>query len=251
MKHEGVIEYERYRLSFREGLLYLLEYLLMTSLTAYLFYDSVYAFFVFLGGFVWFIRKKKRQLIQKRKKELSRQFQEAIEAAATALAAGFSVENAFLESQKDMQKLYGTDSMIVRELQGLMQYLSVGKTLESFLLEFGERSGIEDIRDFGIVFSAAKRNGGNFNQIIRKCVTIMHEKQETEYEIAVLLSGKNFEQKILSVIPFAIIGYLRCSTKGFLDILYHNPAGITVMSLCFAIYAAAYLLAEKIAAIEV
>ncbi|MFT3982663.1 MAG: hypothetical protein QM697_02050 [Lachnospiraceae bacterium] len=245
------MRYEKYRFSAKEGLLFTLEYMAVGGLIAYLFYDSIYLFIPLFTGFIPFLKKKKSILIIKRKKELSVQFQEAIAAAATALNAGCSVENAFREAFKDMQRLYGEESMIVKELALLMQHLSFNGTLEAFLSEFAERSGIEDIKDFSSIFTAAKRNGGNFSRIIQRNVEIMHTKQEIEQEIEVLLSGKRYEQKIMSIIPLAIIGYLRYSTNEFSEVLYHNAAGIFGMSMCLAVFTAAYLLSERIAAIEV
>lgn len=245
------MKYDWYRFSIKESILYIAEYLLVIGMTAFLFYDSVYAFLFLLAGLAVFLRRKKKQLIQKRKKELCMQFQEAIASAATAMSAGYSVENAFREAWYDMQKLYGEDSLIARELKDFMHQLSVNRTLEEFLLEFADRADVEDIMDFGIVFSTAKKNGGNFNRIIQRSVDIMRSKRETEQEIEVLLSGKQYEQKIMGVIPFVIIGYMRWSTGSFMDVLYHNPAGIVTMSMCLLLYAAAILLSEKIVAIEV
>lgn len=91
----------------------------------------------------------------------------------------------------------------------------------------------------------------NFSQIIQKSVEIMHRKQETEREIDVLLSGRRYEQKIMSMIPLVIIGYLRYTTDDFLKVLYHNMLGVIAMSFCLVVYVIAYLLADRIAAIEV
>lgn len=245
------MRYDKYRFSLKESFLYMAEYVLFAGLISFLFYDSIYAFLLLQIGLVPFLNKKKQQLTVKRKKELCIQFQEAISAAATAMNAGFSVENAFCEARNDMQKLYGENSLIVIELKELMHRISIGQTLEEFLLEFAERADTEDIRDFNTVFSIAKRNGGNFNRMIQRSVDIMRMKKETEVEIEVLLSGKRFEQKIMSVIPFAILGYMRWSTGSFMSVLYHNLAGVIGMSLCLVVYMAALLLSEKIVAIEI
>ena len=79
----------------------------------------------------------------------------------------------------------------------------------------------------------------------------MREKDETEREIEVLLSGKRFEQRIMGIIPLVIIVYLRFSTGSFMDVLYHNFAGALVMSVCLVIYVLSYILAARIVAIEV
>ena len=245
------MRYDKYRFSLKEGLLFTLEYMAVAGLIAYLFYDSVFAFVFLLAGLIPFLKKKKIKIILKRKKELGTQFQEMIASVGTALNAGYSMENAFREAWKDMQRLYGEDGLIVKELAALIQHLSISRTLEIFLSEFAERSGIEDIRDFSGIFTEAKRNGGNFSRIIQRSVEIMLMKQETEREIEVLLSGRRYEQKIMSIIPLLIIGYLRYSTNGFLEVLYHNVGGAIGMSLCLAVYAGAHLLAERITAVEV
>lgn len=245
------MKYDRYRFSVKEGILFTLEYIMISGMFSYLFYDSIYAFLILMTGIIWFLKRKRKILLQKRKMELCKQFQEAICSVAAALSAGFSIENSFHEALHDMKRLYGERSLIVEELNILEQYLTVNRTLEGFLYDFSERTNVEDIRDFSVIFAAAKRNGGNFSQIIQRSVDIMQNKQETEREIEVLLSGKCFEQRIMSMIPCGIIFYLRCSTGSFMEVLYHNLVGVIGMSLCLIVYIAAYLLAEKISIIEV
>ena len=79
----------------------------------------------------------------------------------------------------------------------------------------------------------------------------MQEKSDTEAEIEVLVSGKKLEQKIMCVIPLVIIAYLRLETAEFLSVLYHNPFGMFIMSICLAVYAGAYILGERIVDISV
>jgi len=55
----------------------------------------------------------------------------------------------------------------------------------------------------------------------------------------------------MNVVPFFIIFYISLTSKGFFDVLYHNPVGILIMTICMAVYLAAFLLSEKIVEIEV
>ena len=50
---------------------------------------------------------KRRELCRRRKEELRLQFKEAIQIVASALAAGYSVENAFIASVRDLEEQYG------------------------------------------------------------------------------------------------------------------------------------------------
>ena len=38
------------------------------------------------------------------------------------------------------------------------------------------------------------------------------------------------------LIPFLLYGYMQVSSKGFFDGLYHNPAGIAIMTVCLGLY---------------
>ncbi|HAG70501.1 MAG TPA: hypothetical protein DCL38_11115 [Lachnospiraceae bacterium] len=245
------MNYRIYRLSLKEVLLFSLEYLIMDAAVTFLFFDELKVFFLLLPGFAVFLKKRRGELIISRKKELGRQFTDMILAVSTALGAGYSVENSFREAFRDMAGLYGKDSLICMELSGFFRKMEAGRSLEEVLTGFAERSGIEEIMDFTEIFSIAKRNGGDFAGMIRRTVSVMREKDETEREIEVLLSGKRFEQRIMGVIPLFIILYLRLSTGEFLAVLYHNPAGITVMLICLVIYLLSFGLAERIVAIEV
>ena len=174
-----------------------------------------------------------------------------IDSIASALTAGYSIENALYEAHKDMLRLYGPGSIIVNELEYFFSMLDAGAPMEAVLSDFAKRADVEDITDFSEIFTLAKRNGGDFGGIIRKTVRMMKEKDETEREISVILSGRKYEQKLMCVIPFGIILYLRISSGSFLSVLYHNPLGITVMTLCLLIYAASYLISERLTDIKV
>ena len=60
------------------------------------------------------------------------------------------------------------------------------------------------------------------------------------------ISAKKMEQTIMDLVPFGIILYIDATTPGFFDSLYHNAAGMALMTALMAVYLAAYLMAEKI-----
>ena len=66
-----------------------------------------------------------------------------------------------------------------------------------------------------------------------------------------LLAAKRLEQNIMSVIPFAIILYVSAASSGYFDVLYETIAGRTVMSICLAVYAAAYIMGVKITEVKI
>lgn len=224
---------------------------LLVIFLALFFYRSFWAL-PFLSPVFFFYRKeKKRTCLEKRKKETGEQFKDAILSVSANQKAGYSVENAFRQAYGDMVLLYGKDSVICKELHKIDAGLKNNVTLERLLADFADRSQVEDILEFAEVFGAAKRSGGNMTEIIIRTASIIEAKTETEKEIQVLLSARQMEQRIMNVIPFGIILYIGATSKGFFDVLYGNPAGIAVMTICLIVYLAAVLLSRRLVRIEV
>ena len=169
----------------------------------------------------------------------------------TNLKAGYSVENAFREAKKDMDLLYGEKSLISRHFERICKGLKNNIPLEKLLFAFGQESQNTDIQEFAGVFAVAKRSGGNMTEIIGRSISVISQKVEVEKEIDVLISAKRMEARIMNVVPFFIIFYINLTSRGFFEPLYHNVFGIVLMTICMAVYIAAYLLSEKIVNISV
>lgn len=245
------INYDRYKFSIRELLLYSAIFVLIISIAAYMFFDSLYVFLVLLVFYPLFVTLQRKNKTEQRKKELKKQFCELISCISTSLNAGFSVENSFRVSIDEMVKTYGDKADITIELVEINRKLDIGVPLSVSLSEFANRARVEDISDFITVFMEATRSGGDLNEIIKNTVTIIQDKRRIEEEIEAMLKGKMLEQKVISVIPILIFIYLRLSSKDFIGVLYHNVTGICVMSLCLFVYFLSIIMSKKIVRIKV
>ncbi|MCI5995543.1 MAG: type II secretion system F family protein [Blautia sp.] len=244
------MDYRRYEFTWKERMVLFLEYLLLDGAVSFLFYRSWIPFVLFLPGFLLFLKLKREEQRKKRIRRLGSQFLTGMQAVSNALAAGYSVENAFGEALKDLQKAYG-NNLIVTEFSVIVTQLSLGRTLESLLEELAARSGEEDIKSFAEVFAAAKRSGGDLISIIRNTVSSISQKEETRQEIQVCIAAKKLEQNVMSVVPLFILAYVGAASPGFLDVMYHNVTGIAIMSICLVIYFLAWMLGRRIVEIEV
>lgn len=236
---------------FRSQLFNILEWGLVLFLVAEIFYDSLLMAIPLIPILIPLSKIKKRRLSEKRKQELTVEFKECTDSILTALKAGSSAENAFRDSIQEMAFLYGERCEICQELRQIAHGLDSNIPLEKLLLEFAERSEVEEIEDFAEIFSIAKRNGGNMTEILERTIIQIQTRIQTKEEIHVLISNGRLEQSIMDIVPFAIIVYVRITSEGFLDVLYHNPAGIGIMTVCLIVYLIALVLSEKIIAIQV
>lgn len=213
---------------------------------SFFFYRSVIAFVLILLLFPLFLMRQRKEYIRKKKWELCLEFKEYISMVAVNLSSGSSVENAFRKGLTDISRLYGENAQIVREVRIINTGLNNNIVLEKLLQNFGERSDIEEIKDFADIFSAGKRTGGNLREIIEDTATQIAEKIEMKSELKVVIAEKEFEQKIMCLVPFFILMYVGMTNKGYFDVLYYNPVGIMVMSIALAAYVGAYLWGETI-----
>lgn len=244
--NSGQRDYRYYQWQRGERVRAILVCAMVTVLFAYFFYRSLWAviplgaigFYVFLD-----IRRKKAK---KARNELAAQFRECILSVVSALQAGYSVENAFLESEKDMELMYGKYSMIGGELKFVRRGLQINITLEELLADIAGRSGCSDIGEFAQIFALAKRNGGNMTEIIKNSAGQIGKRIELRQEIQVLLGGKQMEFMIMKLMPFGILLYVGIGNPGYFEPLYHNLSGIGVMTGCLAVYSGAYFLGESV-----
>lgn len=245
------VDYRNYVFSRKERLRMVAQYCLISGGFAYLFYRSWSVFLLFWCFYPFYRRRRKVQSMRRRQDLLCRQFKDSIQCAATSMAAGYSIENAFREAYAEMRMQYGQHALMTEELRYMNTCLSFNIPLEQLFYDFANRSGLEDVRSFCEVFIFAKRSGGDFIKIIHMTASRISEKNELMEAIQTEISGKRMEQKLMNAMPLFILLYVDFSFKGYLDGLYHNLLGVIVMTVCLAVYMGAYLLSEKIMSIQV
>lgn len=223
----------------------------LAGVIAWLFYRSYWGMVLFPVITVFYGRQYKREQIKKRKEQLLAEFKDTMQAVSTALLAGYSMENAWREAEKEISELLGESSLMYAEVHQINGAVRMNEPLEKLLSDFAVRSGCEEIESFSEVFSFAKRSGGDFPKIIRTTVQKLTGRMEVEREIATVLAGKKLEGRIMNVMPIGILAYMTLTSGDFLDVLYGNMAGIFVMSTALLVYAVTLKLSEHILDIRV
>lgn len=198
----------------------------------HVFYDHpVIAMLFSLGGLLApAARRRKRQ--RRQQEELKQQFKQALHSLATSLSAGRSVESAFQAAVADLRLIYADPEVrIIRELERINRRIANGDSVEIALLDFADRTNIEDIRQFAEVFAICKRTGGNLVEVMRRTSQMIGEKLEIEQEIAVQLAQKKFESRIMGVAPLAVVALLKWSSPDYMAPLYETATGRVIMTV--------------------
>lgn len=192
-----------------------------------------------------------KQVEDKGKRRFERQFQDALQSLEAQLNVGYSMENAIKEVQRDLQIMYEKKTLIVREFTYMARQLNLNVTAEIAWKDFAARIALPEVDTFVTVFSLAKRSGGDSIMIIKNAVRQLGDKAEVKREIDTVIAAKKLEFRVMSMIPFGIIAYMRLTFPEFMSGLYGNLPGVIFMSICLAAYIAAWNLGCKIVEIEV
>lgn len=244
-------DYGTYDFQWKDWLGFLAECVGICAGINYLFYKNLWAF-VFMAPIPFLLyKRKKRNYIRERKKQLDYQFKDALYSLNVALQAGYSMETAVACCIRDLEKIYPKNADILQEFIYMETQMHISVPLETLFLDLAERSGLEDIENFAAVYATARRSGGNLPKIVQKTARMLTDKIEVKKEIEATVAAKKMEQVIMSAMPFGIILYMQLASPGFLQILYGNLFGIVTMSLCLGIYFLAYWMGCRIVEIEV
>ena len=245
------IDYSRYNFSLKEWIQTVLEIAILTVIVDYLCYRSYWFLLIGIPAGIWYIRWKKKEKIDKRKKRIAYHFQDVLHGLQTAVRAGYAMERAVTECRKELEQIYGTEDELVKELVYMERQMKVGVGVDQLFLDLGLRTGVEDILNFGEIFMISRKSGGNLGDIMEKMARIIGEKIRVSREIDVAVSGKKMEQLIMSLVPGGMILYMQASSRGFMDVLYHNPAGVFVMTICLCVYGCSFYMGRKIVRIAI
>lgn len=245
-------DYNQVKLTGRDMLLTLSKGFLIILVISYLFFDNL-LFSILLLPILYIVWKKEKiKICHDQKWRLNLEFKEAIESVLAALMAGYSIENSFLEAEKDLMLLYDSkDSDMMQELHFINSQVLLNQRLEDLLQDFARRSHVEDIINFTEVFLMAKRSGGNLSAILNRTMSNIAEKIEVSREIDTMITGKKLESGIMNIIPAGIVLYLRVFSGEFLSPLYHNLLGNGIMIGVLAFYGLGIYMSSRIVNIQV
>ena len=236
------MDYRKYRAGFVEKLACAAVGAGAVGMAAWLFYRSVWGMLLFPAAYLVCVKKYCALLME---------FKDAMQSASAALLAGYSIENAWRETEKELLELHGEKGFMAAEVRWMNEGVRMNEPLERLLLSFAARSGCEEIESFAEVFAFAKRSGGDFVHIMQTTVQKLAGRIEVEREVATVLAGKRLEGRIMEIMPLAILAYLQVASGEFLDALYGSVFGVAVMSIAFCCYLAAIKWSEHILDIQI
>lgn len=216
------------------------------GITSVLFYNSLWFVILMIPYLYLHLKGIEKRKLEKENLSINSQFKDGMLSLSASLGVGYSVENAFKETLTELENLYGEEAILVGEFKEIVRKISLNENVEDALEVMADKINLEDALYFAEVFRFAKRSGGNLIEIMKGTAKNIGDKIEVKEDINVVISGKKMEQKVMNLMPFGIIAYLRFGAYEFVAPLYGNLFGIAVMTICLGVYLGAKMLADKI-----
>lgn len=203
-----------------------------------------------LAAGILYLPIRTKQIIEKKRNDLKLQFREMLDALSTSLGSGKNVMDSFKSAYDDLRIIYAEEAFIIKELSVIIEGMNNNVDVEKSLMDFGIRSGIEDIESFANVFETCYRKGGNIKDVIKNTQQIITEKMEVEMEIQTVVAASSNEQMIMTVLPIGLIAIIKMMSPEFAN-NFATPAGIISTTFAIVMFVAAYFVGKKILAIKI
>jgi len=221
------------------------------AVVAWLFFQSVFGLLCVPFCVAVTVIREKQNVGRKRREKEQEHFAEYLGFLKEALLVGYSLEQAVGEARRGMLTTLKEEDPFLDSVTRMERKMQLGMPVETAFSQWAEEAVCEDIRDFSEVLFIAKRTGGAVPQVIDNTEHVIRDKQETLRNIQSILHSRDYEARVMKLMPFAMLLYLRLFMADFLEPLYHNSVGIVVMSAALIVYFVLCFVVDKVAAVSV
>jgi len=244
--------YHTYKLSDHEKKNFFILCGLLLMLAAYLFYKSLFLSLLFLLFLPFLTKPYEAGLARKRRSQLNYEFRDVLYSLSSSISAGRHMPEALKEARENMLLIYGESGLIVLELDRILKGLFESKNSEEQILnDFSKRAGVEDIANFFEIYFTCRSTGGDLERIVSRTADAIMDKITIKREIAVMTAQKKMETKLLTGLPFIVIGFLELFSPDYISVMFETLQGRIMMTVALAGIGLTYYLTAKITSIEI
>lgn len=252
LREDGLTDYDVYVMTKSEKMFTIVVAAIALFAVGYVFYHSLILSALLALFAVKAPKIRTRQIIDKRKNQLSLQFKDMLYSLSSALSVGKSVETGIRDSLQDLQVIYpDPETDILVELGLILRGLGMNNTIEDMFEQFAERAHLEDIDNFVDIFVTCKRTGGDLIEVMRSTSNTIGDKIEVKQEIETMISGKKYEFNFLMILPVIMVLFLTLTSGDYMAPVFTTIVGRIAMTAAIAVFALAYVVGSKIMKINI
>ena len=247
-KKGDAIDYSEYEMSFGETL-FAIAVGFGVGFGASWLYFGITIISIIVGGIcAWrAISIFRNRWKKKRLNVLREQFRDMLESLSNSFTVGKNANAAFRSAYDDMLVEHGPKAYITKELAYINKsHDNMGKEIRELLLDFGDRSGIEDVKNFASVFDVCANLAGDVGRVVRETRDMINDKIEVELEIQTMVTGQKNQLNILAIMPIMMSALMR-----FMNLGSNGALVVVVKCIALGIFVFAYWIGTRITDIKV
>ena len=145
----------------------------------------------------------------------------------------------------------GYPGPLAKEFRLVLNKVQLGQSIEEALTEMGERVQRPDIDMMVSAINILKETGGNLAETFFVMSETMRERQKMEKKIKALTAQGRMQAKILSAVPFALIGIFLIVDPDYIAPLVFKPLGWVLLVVVCVLVSVGYFVMKKMVEIKV
>lgn len=249
---DGLTDYDVYIMSRQERIGTMVLAAAVLFGVGYVFYHSIVLSALAALFCVKFPKIRTRQIIEKRKRQLTLQFKDMLYSLSSALSVGKSVEMGLRDTLVDLRVIYpDPETDILKELEYILRGIGLHLTTEEMFSQFAARAHLEDIDNFVDIFVTCKRTGGDLIEVMRSTSNTIGEKIEVKQEINTMIAGKKYEFNFMMVLPVILVLFLTLTSGDYMAPVFETVVGKLAMTAAIGTFVLSYAVGSRIMRIDI
>jgi tight adherence protein B len=196
-----------------------------------------------IGAFVPYAVVSYRR--QKRFEKIEELFPEAIDTLARAVRAGHAFTTAL-----EMISNEATEPLAT-EFRKLYEEQKFGMPVRDALMNLTERVPLVDVKFFVTAVMLQRETGGNLAEILDNLSYVIRERFKIQRQVRVHTAQGRLTMALLMAMPPAVVAILAVFSPEFVQPLFHDPIGHSLLVVSIALQTIGYFVIRKIIKIQV
>ena len=186
-----------------------------------------------------------RHVAGKRMAEFERQFPEALELLTRAMRAGHSLGIGFQLVGDEFADPIGNEFTLVAE------EIKFGLDVRQALSNLAHRIDFSDLPYFVTAVLIQRETGGNLAELLERLGTLIRDRAKFHGKLDALTSQGRMSATVLALWPAITVGLLMVVHPTYIQPMFESPTGHLALVVSALLVTAGYLLARRLALVEV
>ena len=204
----------------------------------------IVSFVIFIGSW-WVLKKLLENLWIKHCNRAVDQLVEALTIMCNSLKVGLSLGQAM---ERVIKSFPGA---LAKEFGLVLNKMQLGQNLEDSLEEMAKRIERPEIDMLVSTITILKETGGNLAETFFVMAETVREKQKMEKKIKALTAQGLMQAKIISALPFLLLGIFYVMDKNYIEPLLFRPIGWICLAVVLVLVSLGWFFMKKMVEIKI